>query len=77
MLVTGHSLGGALATLFAPEVARGVDASRGFKERADEPWFSSLVELVAGKASAVPRESEGVPESVRERPTASLASPGD
>ena len=70
MLVTGHSLGGALATLFAPEVARGVDASRGFKERADEPWFSSLVELVAGKASAVPRE--GVPESVRQRPTASL-----
>jgi alpha-beta hydrolase superfamily lysophospholipase len=38
VLVTGHSLGGALATLFIPELASGVDASRGFKQRADTSW---------------------------------------
>lgn len=51
--MTGHSLGGALATLFIPELARGVDASRGFKERADTSWFAQLAEMTktfGGKA---------------------------
>ena len=37
VLVTGHSLGGALATLIAPELAAGVDASRGFRVSAATP----------------------------------------
>ena len=33
VLVTGHSLGGALATLMAGEIAAGIDPTRGFKKR--------------------------------------------
>ena len=43
VLVTGHSLGGALATLIAPELAAGVDSSRGFKPREDTGWWSTLL----------------------------------
>ena len=39
VLVTGHSLGGALATMFAAEIARGVDLSRGFQEY-DSSWYA-------------------------------------
>ena len=39
VLVTGHSLGGALATMFAAENARGVDLSRGFGEY-DSSWYA-------------------------------------
>ena len=35
LLVTGHSLGGAVATLVATELAGGVDTSRGFKQQQD------------------------------------------
>mmetsp|Transcript_46903 Transcript_46903/g.77611 ORF Transcript_46903/g.77611 Transcript_46903/m.77611 type:complete len:742 (-) Transcript_46903:731-2956(-) len=43
VLVTGHSLGGALATLTTPELVGGVDTTRGFKPRADDGWVGAVV----------------------------------
>eukprot|EP00746_Dinoflagellata_sp_MGD_P078422 gnl/MRDRNA2_/MRDRNA2_31364_c0_seq1.p1 gnl/MRDRNA2_/MRDRNA2_31364_c0~~gnl/MRDRNA2_/MRDRNA2_31364_c0_seq1.p1 ORF type:complete len:965 (+),score=201.88 gnl/MRDRNA2_/MRDRNA2_31364_c0_seq1:101-2995(+) len=59
VLVTGHSLGGALATLMATEIATGVDTSRSLKMRADNSWFAQLVraaqdKLGQGEAVAAP-----------------------
>lgn len=42
LLVTGHSLGGALATLTAPDLAAGVDTSRGFRQRQQSSWLSRV-----------------------------------
>ena len=39
LLVTGHSLGGALATLMSTELVGAVDVSRGFKEKEDASLF--------------------------------------
>lgn len=39
LLITGHSLGGALASLMAPDLTGQVDTSRGFKERPDSSWW--------------------------------------
>jgi len=39
LLITGHSLGGALAQLMATELVGAVDVSRGFKERDDASLF--------------------------------------
>ena len=39
LLITGHSLGGAVATLLTPELVGRVDTSRGFKEKADASWL--------------------------------------
>ena len=46
VVVTGHSLGGALATLAAAELAQAVDVSRGFKTRKVESWFTSIARVV-------------------------------
>eukprot|EP00288_Rhodomonas_lens_P019108 CAMPEP_0177716546 /NCGR_PEP_ID=MMETSP0484_2-20121128/14565_1 /TAXON_ID=354590 /ORGANISM="Rhodomonas lens, Strain RHODO" /LENGTH=731 /DNA_ID=CAMNT_0019228579 /DNA_START=330 /DNA_END=2525 /DNA_ORIENTATION=+ len=45
VLITGHSLGGALATLMASEIAGGIDASRGFKNKKVDSWFTTLAKL--------------------------------
>jgi hypothetical protein len=47
LFVTGHSLGGALATLFATDIAEfGMDAGRGLPQlEPSEPWWSSVVSL--------------------------------
>ena len=46
-LITGHSLGGALASLMAPDLTGKVDVSRGFKAKADASLWGRFSELVA------------------------------
>jgi len=45
LLITGHSLGGALASLMAPDLIGKVDVSRGFKERPDQSWWGQAQSL--------------------------------
>lgn len=51
MLVTGHSLGGALSTLFTADVGEyGIDAGRALPQLApSEPWWKSITNTVMGK----------------------------
>jgi hypothetical protein len=51
LLVTGHSLGGALATCFVLDIAEyGVDAGRGLPQlEASENWWSSIASTLTGK----------------------------
>ena len=51
VLVTGHSLGGALATAFCMDVAEyGMDAGRGLPQlEPSEPWWSSIASTITGK----------------------------
>jgi len=44
VLVTGHSLGGALATLFTADIAEyGIDASRSLPQKApSDPWWKGI-----------------------------------
>ena len=43
LLITGHSLGGALASLISPELVDKVDTSRGFKDRGDQSWWGQAI----------------------------------
>ena len=54
LLITGHSLGGAVATLLAPEFSGKVDSSRGFKAREDASWWGQAQRLVASAKEAIP-----------------------
>ena len=51
LLVTGHSLGGALATCFVMDIAQyGVDAGRGLPQlEPSENWWSSIASTLTGK----------------------------
>jgi len=61
VLVTGHSLGGALATLFTADIAEsGIDGGRALPQKApSEPWWKGIAGIVQGNknddnAPAVP-----------------------
>mmetsp|Transcript_39166 Transcript_39166/g.58977 ORF Transcript_39166/g.58977 Transcript_39166/m.58977 type:complete len:455 (+) Transcript_39166:1552-2916(+) len=55
VIVTGHSLGAALATLFTTDVAEyGMDAGRSLPQlEPSEPWWNSLATSILGKDSKI------------------------
>ena len=55
LLITGHSLGGALAQLMATELIGGVDTSRGFKERDDASLFGMASRLFTQAKESMPQ----------------------
>ena len=68
VLVTGHSLGGALSTLFTADVAEyGMDAGRGLPQLAEsEPWWNSLAsKFLGGKEVEEIRREPPRPKSLR------------
>mmetsp|Transcript_11594 Transcript_11594/g.33359 ORF Transcript_11594/g.33359 Transcript_11594/m.33359 type:complete len:860 (+) Transcript_11594:462-3041(+) len=56
VLVTGHSLGGALATLFTADIAEsGIDAGRPLPQKApSEPWWKGIASTFAGNKNEEP-----------------------
>jgi len=67
MLVTGHSLGGALATLFTTDIAEyGVDAGRGLPQLEEsDPWWKSIASTFGGKAAEEAPKEPPRPKSLR------------
>jgi len=68
IIVTGHSLGGALSTLFTADVAEyGMDAGRALPQlEASEPWWNSLAStFLGGKEEREIRREPPRPKSLR------------
>ena len=67
MLVTGHSLGGALATLFTSDIGQyGVDAGRGLPQLEEsEPWWKSIANTIVGKEAEVESGEPPRPKTLR------------
>ncbi|CAB9496305.1 Lipase class 3 family protein [Seminavis robusta] len=58
MIVTGHSLGGALSTMFSADIGEyGIDAGRALPQLApSEPWWKSITNTIMGQEA---RDSSG------------------
>jgi hypothetical protein len=68
MLVTGHSLGGALATLFVTDIGEfGIDAGRGVPQtEASDDWWKAITSRFTGKEGiAEPPKAPPRPKSLR------------
>ena len=64
LLITGHSLGGALAQLMATELVGSVDVRRGFKEKDDSSLFGIAKRFVS-QAKQVTNSTQGSLDSTR------------
>lgn len=58
LLITGHSLGGALAQLMSTELVGNVDVSRGFKEKEDASLFGMAARFINQAKQASPFSQE-------------------
>lgn len=67
LIVTGHSLGGALSTLFTADVGEfGIDAGRGLPQlEPSEPWWSSLASNFFEKEEPTEKTPPPRPKSLR------------
>jgi hypothetical protein len=67
ILVTGHSLGGALATLFTADIAEfGIDAGRSLPTKApSDPWWKGIATTIMGSddddKDVIPMNTKGPP----------------
>lgn len=63
MLVTGHSLGGALATLFTADIGEyGIDAGRALPQLGpSDPWWKSITDTFMGKEAKESSSTVGPP----------------
>ena len=67
LVVTGHSLGGSLSTLFAADIGEyGIDAGRGLPQlEPSEPWWNSLASNFIGKDAPTAKTPPPRPKSLR------------